>query len=272
MSDALPEPRVALSGPDGRYALADLPAGSYTVSVDAQRIRAADARDGRSIAPAPIVVASRTAGRHRFRARPGRRHRRTHPRRRRHAVRRRGGRRARHALRERDRHALVRLDEPDRRSRRVPALRAGPGRYYVSAVGSGVPRREHAEGRSSAIRRPTIPASPFPDQARTVVVTGTGEPPRVEFRLKIVPPARVSGQLVASDGKQLFSAAIIMSPLEGEGAPMAPPEDPQPPARRHLQLRPRSSPVTTRSAPAARPKRPGRRCSPSTRSRSRATM
>jgi hypothetical protein len=66
----------------------------------------------------------------------------------------------------------------------------------------------------------------FPDQARTVVVTGTGEPPRVEFRLKIVPPAQVSGQLVASDGKQMFSAAIIMSPVEGEGAPIVPPQDP----------------------------------------------
>jgi len=32
-ADVLPEPRVTLSGADGKYALADLPAGSYIVSV-----------------------------------------------------------------------------------------------------------------------------------------------------------------------------------------------------------------------------------------------
>jgi hypothetical protein len=48
----------------------------------------------------------------------------------------------------------------------------------------------------------------------------------VEFRLKIVPPARVAGKLVAADGKQLFSAAIIMSPVDGDGAPSVPPDDP----------------------------------------------
>jgi hypothetical protein len=71
------------------------------------------------------------------------------------------------------------------------------------------------------------PGTPYADRARAVVLTGTGEAPRVEFRLTLTPPARVSGHLVASDGKQLFSAAIIMSPREGEGVPMVPPEDPQ---------------------------------------------
>jgi hypothetical protein len=59
------------------------------------------------------------------------------------------------------------------------------------------------------------------------VLTGSGDPPKVEFRLKLVPPARVSGQISSSDGRQLFSAAIIMTPIEGEGAPMVPPEDPR---------------------------------------------
>jgi hypothetical protein len=70
------------------------------------------------------------------------------------------------------------------------------------------------------------PGTPYADRARAVVLTGTGEAPRVEFRLSLVPPARVAGHLVAFDGKQLFSAAIIISPLEGEGVPMVPPEDP----------------------------------------------
>ena len=32
VSPVLPEPRVAITGNDGKYALADLPAGSYTIT------------------------------------------------------------------------------------------------------------------------------------------------------------------------------------------------------------------------------------------------
>src|SRR5205823_3339590 len=53
----------------------------------------------------------------------------------------------------------------------------------------------------------------------------TREPPRIEFRIRLVPPARVSGSLIAYDGKPLLSGAVIMSPLDGEGVPMMPPED-----------------------------------------------
>jgi hypothetical protein len=60
-----------------------------------------------------------------------------------------------------------------------------------------------------------------------VTVTGSGEPPRVEFRLSLVPPARVGGRLTAFDIKPLINGAIIMRPLEGEGVPMIAPEDPQ---------------------------------------------
>jgi len=43
---------------------------------------------------------------------------------------------------------------------------------------------------------------------------------------KILPPARVSGQLVAEDGKPLLNGAMVMSPGDGEGVPMVPPGDP----------------------------------------------
>src|SRR6185503_13846051 len=69
------------------------------------------------------------------------------------------------------------------------------------------------------------PGTALADQARTVNVTAAGDAPRIEFRLKLVPPARVAGQLVAAEGRPLLSGTIIMTPLEGEGVPMIPPED-----------------------------------------------
>src|SRR5262249_48714861 len=71
------------------------------------------------------------------------------------------------------------------------------------------------------------PGTAQADQARTVTVTGTGEPPRVEFKLSLVPPSRVSGTLIAFNTRPLINGAIIMTPLEGEGIPMIAPEEPQ---------------------------------------------
>ena len=47
-----------------------------------------------------------------------------------------------------------------------------------------------------------------------------------------MPPARVSGQLVAYNWRELFSAAIIMSPLDGEGVADGAAHDPIPAAGR----------------------------------------
>jgi hypothetical protein len=225
VSDALPGPRVALSGPDGKYSLADLPAGSYTVSVARSGFAPQTHAIGRSIAPAPIVVAAGQPVVIDFALVPS-------------------GVIAGRILDEDGTpfagaavNALVTRAEngtdtllsvstsqtDDRGEFRLFGL--VPGQYYLSASDPAFRSVSTPKGVQSY--SPTYyPGVAFPDQARAVVVTGTSEPPRVEFRLKIVPPARVSGQLVASDGKQLFSAAIIMSPLDGEGAPMVPPEDP----------------------------------------------
>jgi hypothetical protein len=224
-SDALPGPRVALSGPDGKYSLGELPAGSYTIAVARSGFAPQTHATGRSTTPAPIVV---TAGQQvvvDFALVPS-------------------GFIAGRILDEdgtpfagaivdalvtrsengTDRLRSVAMSQTDDRGEfRLFGL--VPGQYYISASDPAFRSVSTPKGLQSYA--PTYyPGVSLPDQARTVAVSGTGEPPRVEFRLKIVPPARVSGRLVASDGKEMFSAAIIMSPVEGEGAPIAPPEDP----------------------------------------------
>ena len=224
-SDALEGPRVALSGADGKYSIPDLPAGAYTVTVTRSGFAPQTHSKGRSITPAPIVVADGQQVATDFALVPS-------------------GFIAGRILDEDGTpfagavvDALVTRTEngtdtllsvstsqtDDRGEFRLFGL--VPGQYYLSA--SDPAFRSVSTPKGVRNYSPTYyPGVPFPDQARTVVVTGTGEPQRVEFRLKIVPPARVSGQLVAGDGKQLFSAAIIMSPVEGEGAPIVPPGDP----------------------------------------------
>jgi hypothetical protein len=227
VADGLPEPRVTLSEPDGRYGLTDLPAGSYTISVTRTGYAPQTHSTGRNITPTPIVLSNaQRAANIDFALVPG-------------------GYISGRILDEDGSpfagavvDALVTRSEngtdtlfsvsssqtDDRGEFRLFGL--VPGNYYVSA--SDPAFRAVSTPKGVVHYSPTyFPGVPFADQARAVVVTGTSQPPRVEFRLKLVPPARVTGQLVPSDGRQLFSAAIIMSPLEGEGVPMVPPEDPK---------------------------------------------
>ena len=226
-AEVLPEPRVVLSGPDGKYALGDLPAGTYTLSVTRTGFVPQTYSTGRAILPSPITLtAGQQAGAIDFALVPG-------------------GYIAGRILDEDGTpfagaivDALVTRSDKgtdtlfsvstsqtdDRGEFRLIGL--APGQYYVSA--SDPAFRAVSTPKGVLHYSPSYhPGTPYADRARAVVLTGTGAPPRVEFRLSLVPPARVSGHLVASDGKQLFSAAIIMSPLEGEGVPMVPPEDPK---------------------------------------------
>ncbi len=226
-ADALPEPRVTLSGADGKYALPDLPAGSYTVSVTRTGYAPQTYSRGRSITPTPIVLTStqQVAGLD-FALVPA-------------------GFIAGRILDEDGSpfagalvDALVTRSEngtdtlfsvassqtDDRGEFRLFGL--APGQYYVSAADPAF--RAVSTPKGVLHYSPTyFPGVPFADQARAIVVTGTVGPPKVEFKLQLVPPARVSGRLAASDGRQLFSAAIIMSPVEGQGAPIVPPDDPK---------------------------------------------
>lgn len=226
-ADTIAEPRVTLSGPDGKYALNDLPAGSYIVSVTRTGYASQTYSKGRSITPTPVVVTNaQLVGSLDFALVPG------------------GFITGRildedgspfagalvDALVTKSNNgtdtlfSVASTQTDDRGEFRLFGL--APGQYYVSA--SDPAFRAVSTPKGVVHYSPTyFPGVPFADQARTVVVTGAAAPPRVEFKLQLVPPARVSGQLAAADGRELFSAAIIMSPVEGQGAPMVPPDDPQ---------------------------------------------
>lgn len=226
-ADVLPEPRVTLSEPDGKYELTQLPPGSYTVSVTRTGYAPQTYAQGRSITPTPIVVGSGQgmAGVD-FGLVPGG-----------HIV----GRildedgspfagalvdaLVTRSVNGTDTFLAVSSSQTDDRGEfRLFGL--APGQYYVGAADPAF--RAVSTPKGVLHYSPTyFPGVPFADQARAVVVTGTGEPPTVEFRLKLVPPARVTGHLTADDGRPLFSAAIIMSPREGVGVPMVPPDDPK---------------------------------------------
>ena len=225
-SPGLPEPRVTISSYDGKYALPDLPPGAYTITATRTGFAPYTYGQGRSIAGTPVsVVAGQqltaidlplTAG---------------------------GvivGRildedgapfagAAVDALINRSQNGTEMLfsvasaQTDDRGEFRLFGL--APGAYYVSAGDPAFASVSTPKGIQHY--SPTYyPGTPLADQARTVTV-GTGGPPRVEFRLQLVPPARVAGQLVAYDAKRLLNGAIIMRPLEGEGVPMAAFDDPQ---------------------------------------------
>jgi hypothetical protein len=55
-------------------------------------------------------------------------------------------------------------------------------------------------------------------------VAAGADPPRVEFRLRLLPPAWVAGQLLTDDRRQLLSGAVIMTPLDSDGSPVVPSE------------------------------------------------
>lgn len=226
-SDVLPEPRVTLSEPDGKYALTDLPPGTYTVSATRTGYAPQTYALGRSITPTPIVV----GGAQRlpaidFALVPG-------------------GVIVGRILDEdgspfagamvdalvtrsnngTDTFQSVATSQTDDRGEfRLFGL--APGQYYVSATDPAF--RAVSTPKGVLHYSPTyFPGVPFADQAKAVTLSGSGEPPTVEFALKLVPPSRVSGRLSAENGRQLFSAALIMSPVEGVGVPMVPPDDPK---------------------------------------------
>lgn len=227
-AEVLPEPRVTLSGADGKYALADLPAGSYTVSVTRTGYAPQTYSKGRNnITPLPLEVTStQQAGNIDFALVSS-------------------GFIAGRVLDEDGTpfagavvEALVpRSDNgtdtlfsvassqtDDRGEFRLFGL--APGQYYVSAADPAF-RAVSTPAKGVLHYSPTyFPGVPFADQARPIVVTGTADQGKIEFKLKIVPPVRVAGTLKTSDARQLLSAAIIMSPLGGQGVPIVPPEDP----------------------------------------------
>lgn len=226
VSPGLPEPRVTISGADGKYTIADLPAGAYTVTATHSGFAPLTYGEARTITGTPVSVTTgqRVTGLDfplvaggvivgRILDEDG----------------------APFAGATVD--ALVArmqsgndmlfsvatAQTDDRGEFRLFGL--APGAYYVSAADPAFASISTPRGVQHY--SPTYyPGTPQADQARTVTVGG-GTPPRVEFKLQLVPPAKVSGTLVPYDAKQLLNGAIMMSPLEGLGVPMVAPEDPQ---------------------------------------------
>ncbi len=85
------------------------------------------------------------------------------------------------------------------------------GRYLVSASDPS-PDTVLSDDTGSLRYPPTyFPGVLQAAEAGRVTVTGGAAPPRVEFRLQLVRPSRVSGVIKTEDGRPLVSGAVIMT-------------------------------------------------------------
>lgn len=110
----------------------------------------------------------------------------------------------------------------DRGQFRLTGLPAGE--YYVSALDPAFANVGDATGPLRYT--PTYyPGVVFAEDATHVAVTVGVEPPPINFALKIIRPARVTGLLYTEDRRQLVSASLIMSPTPGEGLTFVPSHD-----------------------------------------------
>lgn len=210
------EPRATLSSADGSFVLRDLPAGDYTLTVTRTGYAAYTHGQGRRAAATPVTVTAGQPASLAVALQPGR-----------HVagrildedgtpfagavvqaltVRFDGGRDALAVA------ADTRTD--DRGEFRLHGL--PPGEYFVTAA-------DPAFGHLTPTYHPGVAAA---TDAKPIDVPASGQTPFVEFRLKLVPAARVTGRVLAAGKRELLSAAILMSPLDEEGAPSAPPADP----------------------------------------------
>jgi protocatechuate 3,4-dioxygenase beta subunit len=209
-SPALAEPRVALTDSDGQYRLADLPAGRFAITVvktgfvtttygeatgtplDVE-LAAGHQITGADVALPPAGV---LAGR--IRDEDGT------------PI---AGVRV-SAMRPRfqdGREALVAAGSAmtdDLGGFRIADL--PPGLFFVAAADPAFDRVGDASGPLEY--SPTYyPGTVFPDEAVRVKVDAGQVTPPVEFGLEIVRPARVSGRIVASDGRELLAGAVVMT-------------------------------------------------------------
>lgn len=110
----------------------------------------------------------------------------------------------------------------DRGQFRLTGLPAGE--YYVSALDPAFANVGDATGPLRYT--PTYyPGVVFAEDATRVAVTVGVEPPPINFALKIIRPARVTGLLYTEDRRQLVSGSLIMSPIHGEGLTSVPSHD-----------------------------------------------
>jgi hypothetical protein len=216
--------RVVVTAADGRYTFADLPAGAYTVSATRTGFAAQVYGQGRSLAGTPVTVTGgqRATGID-FSLLPG-------------------GVIAGRILDEDGSpfagalvEALVtRTDAGAETLASVSSSQTddhgdfrlfglAPGNYYVSAQDPAF--RSVSSPKGVLHYSPTYyPGTPFADQARTIAVADRRPADKIEFRLKLVPPSRIGGRMVAYNGRQLLGGSVIMSAPAGEGLPTLAPE------------------------------------------------
>jgi hypothetical protein len=210
------EPHVTLTGADGKFVLSNLPAGSYTISVTRTGYAPQTYGQGRRPAPPVTLAANQGLTSIDVALQPA-------------------GHIAGRILDEDGTpfagalvDALVARSEggmgvlvsaassrtDDRGEFRLHGL--APGQYFVSAADPAFRSVASPAGvlRYSPTYHPGVASA---DEAKPIVVSASGETAKVEFKLKLVPPARVSGQLVAFNARELLSAAILMSPIFPDG-------------------------------------------------------
>ncbi|MGH9409582.1 MAG: carboxypeptidase regulatory-like domain-containing protein [Vicinamibacterales bacterium] len=225
-SAALPAPRVAISAADGTYAVAGLAAGAYTVAVTRTGFAPGVYRQAPGIGAASSIALSegQRAGKIDVALSPG------------------GAIVGRildedgsafagaivNALATRNDQGTDLLvsaataETDDRGEFRLYGL--APGEYYVSASDPAFRSISTPEGVQHY--SPTYaPGTTFVDRAEPVRVAEAGAPPRVEFRLVLTPPARVSGQIASFDGKPLLNGTLIMTATAADGVPIVAPQD-----------------------------------------------
>jgi len=226
VADVLPEPRVAISGADGKYAITELPAGSYTVTVTRSGYASQAWGQARTITGTPIALTSTQPAANidfslvvgafltgRILDEDGSPF---------------AGALVDALVARTDSGAttlfsIASTQTDDRGEFRLFGL--APGQYYISAADPAF--RSVSTPKGVLHYSPTYyPGESSAAEAKPIALAGSGEPPKVEFRLKLIPPARVSGQLVSHDSRPLLSGAIIMSPIESEGLPVPPGENP----------------------------------------------
>lgn len=122
---------------------------------------------------------------------------------------------------EGDRRTLVTVAEAvtdDRGDFRLVGL--APGQYYVSA--SDPAYLDVGDKDGQLFYSPTFyPGVVFPDEATRITLDPGVTSERLEFKLRIIRPARVRGSLstpveIGGEAKPLMAAAVIMSPLRND--------------------------------------------------------
>ena len=210
------ESRATLSAADGTFALRDLPAGPYTVTVTATGHAPFSHGEGRRSPATAVAVPAGQSATLDIALQPGR-----------HLTGRIldedgtpfAGAVVEALTRRLDRGAdslatAAAARSDDRGEFRLYGL--APGEYFVSA----------ADPAFAALTPTYHPGVSAAADAKPVVVPAAGQAPLIEFRLKLVPPVRVSGRIAAADKRELLSVAIVMTPIDDQGAPPAPPGDP----------------------------------------------